>query len=148
MQDFVKTRSCQIQLDEQDKAALCTADGVNLADPTFEVIAGLPPAELTFEALSPLYFVSPFTLWQDDARIPIVGEIPSISVDASGTPCTTLVITVTPQAPPEALTYHFTMHLSDGSKNHEVGPGANEPASGDGTQYGADPTIVESPPIG
>jgi hypothetical protein len=148
MQDIVKTRSCKIQLDE-GKPALCTADGVNLADPTFEVISGLPPAVLTFEAQSPLFFVSPFILWQDDAspvRTPI-DEPPSISHSLSDSN-KTLMITVTPQAPAEALTYHFTMHLSDGSKNHEVGPGVTEPLLGVSAQYGADPTIVENPPIG
>ncbi|HKI03585.1 MAG TPA: hypothetical protein VKK31_16525 [Thermoanaerobaculia bacterium] len=150
MQDIVKTRSCQIQLDELGKPVLY-ADGETPQKPTFEVFAGLPPAELSFEAQSPLFFVSPFILWQDDAspvRTPI-DEPPSISHSLSDSN-QTLMITVTPQAPPEALTYHFTMHLSDGSKNHEVGPGANEPlpGAGVGAQYGADPTIVENPPIG
>lgn len=147
MQEIVDTRSCQIKL-EQGKPALCTPDGVNLADPTFEVFAG-SPAELTFEAQSSLHFVAPFILWQDDAsplRTPI-DEPPSIRHSLSGSN-TTLVITVTPPAPPETLTYHFTMHLSDGSNKYEVGPGANEPASGDGTGFGVDPTIVENPPIG
>jgi hypothetical protein len=147
MQEVIDTRSCQIKL-EQGKPVLY-ADGAIPQKPTFIVFAD-SPAELSFEAQSPLHFADLLTIfWQDDAspRNPI-DEPPSISHSLSDSN-TTLVITVRPapslQTP---LTYHFTMHLSDGINNYEVGAGANEPASGDGAQYGVDPTIVENPPNG